>query len=300
MPRLYSRADARAAGMPLRTLLGRQFQKVLYDQYVSAAVPVDLRLRARAALNVSPPGACISHHTAAAMWGAAPPATTAVHVRQQSECGRSVRQGVQAHYSGLAPATTTHRGLPITTPEQTFLDLAAAGLTLVELVIIGDGLVEAKATTVERLVAAASEMRVRRHRLAQRAASLVREGVDSPMETRLRLLLILAGLPEPTVNVIVRGRDGEWLRRFDLCYTIFRLVVEYDGRQHAEDTRQWVTDIDRREELDHGRYRLVVVTRDGIYLEPERTLERVRNALIDCGAPDVPRRFSPEWRRHFL
>jgi hypothetical protein len=28
------------------------------------------------------------------------------------------------------------------------------------------------------------------------------------METRLRLLIVLAGLPEPTVNVIVRGEDG--------------------------------------------------------------------------------------------
>ena len=60
-----------------------------------------------------------------------------------------------------------------------------------------------------------------------------------------------------------------------------------------------VHDINRREELDRGRYRLVVVTRDGIYVEPERTLERGRDALTDCGAPDVPRRFSPEWRRRF-
>ncbi len=101
------------------------------------------------------------------------------------------------------------------------------------------------------------------------------------METRLRLLLVFAGLPEPEVNFIVRGRDGEWLRRFDLCYRALRLVVEYDGRQHAEDVEQWVTDIDRREELDRRRYRLVVVTRDGIYMEPLRTLERVRNALIE-------------------
>ena len=42
-------------------------------------------------------------------------------------------------------------------------------------------------------------------RLARRAASLAREGVDSPQETRLRLLLVLAGLPEPRVNVIIRG-----------------------------------------------------------------------------------------------
>ena len=166
--------------------------------------------------------------------------------------------------------------------------------------IVGDGLVKAKATTVERLVAAASEATGSRHRLARRAACLVRDGVDSPMETRLRLLLVLAGLPEPTVNVIVRGREGEWLRRFDLCYTVLRLVVEYDGRQHAEDTRQWVTDIDRREELDRGRYRLVVVTRDGIYVEPERTLERVRDALTDCGAarctPTVLSGVAPPFR----
>lgn len=299
LPKLYSRADARAAGLPLRRLLGQDFQKVLYDQYVTAAVPVDLRLRARAALNVSAPGACISHHTAAALWGATPPATSAVHVRQSAATNRSVRQGVQAHYGSPTAATTTRHALPITTPEQTFVDLAAAGLTLVDLVIVGDGLVKAKVTTVEKLVAAVADATGRHHRLAERAASLVRDGVDSPMETRLRLLLILAGLPEPTVNVIVHGRDGEWLRRFDLCYTTFRLVVEYDGRQHAEDTRQWVTDIDRREELDRGRYRLVVVTRDGIYVEPQRTLDRVRDALIDCGAPDVPRRFNPEWRRHF-
>lgn len=219
---------------------------MLYDQYVTARIPIDLRLRARAALNVSPAGACISHHTAAAIWGAVPPATSAVHVRQSTASGRSVRQGVQAHYRRLAPATTTRHGLPITTPEQTFLDLAAAGLPLVELVIVGDGLVKTRATSVERLLAAASEATGHGHRLARRAATLVREGVDSP-----------------------------------------------------EDTRQWVTDIDRREELDRGGYRLVVVTREGIYVEPERTLERVRDALTDCGAPGVPRRFSPEWRRHF-
>ena len=119
------------------------------------------------------------------------------------------------------------------------------------------------------------------------------------METRLGCSWCSPGLPEPEVNFIVRGRDGEWLRRFDLCYRAFRLVVEYDGRQHAEDVEHWVTDIDRREELDRRRNRLVVVTRDGIYLEPLRTLERVRNALIECGATDVPRRFRPEWRRHF-
>ena len=51
-------------------------------------------------------------------------------------------------------------------------------------------------------------------RLALRAAGLVREGVDSPMETRVRLLIVLAGLPEPSVNHIVRAEDGSWRMRF--------------------------------------------------------------------------------------
>jgi hypothetical protein len=123
--------------------------------------------------------------------------------------------------------------------------------------------------------------------------------VDSPQETRLRLLLVLAGLPEPRVNLIIRGRDGAWRRRYDMAYEHVRLIIEYDGRQHAEDTSQWMSDIYRREELDQIRWRLVVVTSEGIYRDPLRTLERVRDALLDCGAVGIRRTFKPEWRLHF-
>jgi hypothetical protein len=109
--------------------------------------------------------------------------------------------------------------------------------------------------------------------------------MDSPQESRLRLLLVLAGLPEPTVNLIIRGRDGSWRRRYDLAYQHVRLIIEYDGRQHVEDSRQWLTDIFRREELDQMRWRLVIVTSEGIYRDPLRTLGRVRDALLECGQP---------------
>jgi hypothetical protein len=45
-------------------------------------------------------------------------------------------------------------------------------------------------------------------------------------------------------------------------------------------------------------YRLLIVTRRGIYNEPQRTLERVRDALHERGVR-VPSRFKNEWRRHF-
>ena len=125
----------------------------------------------------------------------------------------------------------------------------------------------------------------------------MRAGVDSPMESRLRLLLVLAGLPEPVVNHIEYREDGSWERRFDLAYPEHRLAVEYDGRQHAESQQQWERDVDRREGLDPDGWRLVVVLAKGIYREPERTLERVTAALREVGVRATVA--SDEWRLHF-
>ena len=186
----------------------------------------------------------------------------------------------------------------MSTPEQTFIDMAAIGVNLVDLVVLGDAMLKAKLTTVPTLIEAIEAWHGYGTRLALRAAGLMREGVDSPMETRVRLLIVLAGLPEPTVNVIVRGEDGSWRMRFDLCYLNQRLILEYDGRRHADSPEQWERDLCRREDLDRMDYRLLVVTSRGIYNEPQRTLERVREALRERGVR-VPLRFKNEWRRHF-
>jgi AbiEi antitoxin C-terminal domain len=295
----FSRAQARAAGLTAEMLLSRRFHKICWDTYVAREVPITPLLRATAVSRLVPSGSHISHHTAAELWGAAPPADGATHVTLPSACGRLVRQGVRSHYRKHPAQTTLRKGLPISTPEQTFLDLAAIGVGLVDLVVVADSLIKAGHTSSELLIAEAGQGSGRGCRLARRAASLAREGVDSPQETRLRLLVVLAGLPEPRVNLIVRGADGSWRRRYDMAYEYVRLILEYDGRQHAEDTRQWRTDIFRREELDQIRWRLVIVTSDGIYREPLRTLERVRDALLDCGAVGIRRTFKPEWRLHF-
>lgn len=186
----------------------------------------------------------------------------------------------------------------MSTPEQTFIDLAAVGMNLVDLVVLGDAMLKARLTTISALIEAIEAWHGNGTRLGLRAARLMREGVDSPMETRVRLLIVLAGLPEPTVNVIVRGDDGSWRMRFDLCYLTQRLIVEYDGRRHAESPEQWERDIYRREELDRMDYRLLVVTSRGIYNEPQRTLERIRDALRERGVR-VPTRFKNDWRRRF-
>lgn len=296
----FSRAEARAAGISLDALLGPRFQKICWDTYLARDVPITPQIRSRAALRLAPPGTHISHETAAQLWGAVVPLGPTTHITTPTGDGRLVRRGIKSHYyETYRPHTTSLRGLPLSTPEQTFLDLASSGMALVDLVVVADGLLKRKHTSTEALKAAAESWIGRGRRVAQRAARLARDDVDSAMETRLRLLIVLAGLPEPRVNLIVRHERGEWRRRYDLAYEGVRLIVEYDGRQHSEDDDQWLTDIFRREELDKMHWRLVVVTWHGIYRDPLQTLDRVRAALIDCGATGIRRRFKPEWRLHF-
>jgi hypothetical protein len=124
--RPFSRAQARAAGIRLREILGPQFHKVLYDSYVSATVPITSRLRAEAALVISAPGAYVSHHTAAELWGGVVPPCSEVHITVVGDAPRSRRQGVRAHSATAATMPTTIGGLRVSTPVQTFLELPAA------------------------------------------------------------------------------------------------------------------------------------------------------------------------------
>jgi very-short-patch-repair endonuclease len=88
--------------------------------------------------------------------------------------------------------------------------------------------------------------------------------------------------------------------RFDLSYPSLKLIIEYDGRQHSEDTEQWLHDLKRREALDRMGWRAIVITRHDYYDEPEEVLRRVRDALIERGLVGVRRRFKPEWARHIV
>jgi very-short-patch-repair endonuclease len=57
---------------------------------------------------------------------------------------------------------------------------------------------------------------------------------ESPMETRLRWLLIQRGLPRPEVQVDLRDEEDRFLARADLYYAAARLIVEYDGSNHRD------------------------------------------------------------------
>lgn len=288
-----TRASARERGITEGQLRGPRWVRLFNDLYLPASVEVTDEVRARAALTLAPEGAMVSRHTAASLLGGVVPHTADVHLTLPS--GRLRVAGIDAR-RGTGRAARIRR-VPITSAEATFVGLAD-DLTLVDLVVLGDSLVKAGRCLPASLGDAASgtSRSVAQKRL-RRAASLVRAEVDSPMESRLRLLLVLAGLPEPVVNHVEYDDLGHWRRRFDLAYPAHRLAIEYDGRQHADSTRQWERDVERREELDSDGWRLVVVLAKGIYREPARTLERVQSAMVSLGLPG--RVTSEEWKQHF-
>ena len=179
-----------------------------------------------------------------------------------------------------------------------FVELAEL-LHLVDLVVVGDDLVRRRLVGCDALAAHTAGSSAPGARLARRAASYVRARVDSPMESRLRMLLVLAGIPEPEVNLTIRDADGEPLRRYDLSWPAAKTAGEYDGRQHAERIEQWEADLERREAIDDDEWRLLVVVASGIYHHPERTVWRVWRTLRARGLPGLPARPSEDWRPYF-
>jgi hypothetical protein len=324
--RPFLRARGEANGITAASFRGPRFRQVFRGVWVDAGVTIDVEVRARAALMVAPNDSLVARHTAAALWGGVAPPDWHTHVttlrpsvaqraaqresrrrtrgggrgctasaRALLEWGRMDVDGVDARVSSNRERVTTLRGIRLTDPVRTFLDLAE-DLDLVELVVLGDSLVRAGRTSPADLVAAASTPG-RHRRLARRAAALVRAGVDSPQESRTRMLCVLAGLPEPEVNIVFRSPEGQLLRRADLGYRRPRVSIEYDGRQHAADPQQWAGDITRREQFDGWGWRMVVVTSSGLGVEPQQTLLRILEVLRERGMP--VRITSDEWRRYF-
>ena len=96
-------------------------------------------------------------------------------------------------------------------------------MNLLDLVAPGDWLLRRRRTTLVRRRAAVQTYSGRGVVAARAAITLVRERVDSPRETWLRLCLVLAGLPTPEWNLII-GDDQGPIGRVDLVYLTYKLI----------------------------------------------------------------------------
>lgn len=110
------------------------------------------------------------------------------------------------------------------------------------------------------------------------ALPLLRVGVESPMESVLRFVLVSAGLPEPLVNPEIALASGR--RRGDLVYWEARLIVEYDGDHHWQSRVQFEADLARVRALEDAGWRVIRVTASDLGQARRRDLiDRVAAAL---------------------
>jgi len=99
---------------------------------------------------------------------------------------------------------------------------------------------------------------------------------ESPMETRLRWLLLRAGLPRPDVQRDLYDSDGRFVGRADIFYPQSRLVIEYDGASHRD---RLVEDDRRQNALVNSGYRVLRFTAQDLFSAPETIVAQVSEAV---------------------
>lgn len=288
-------ADAGRHGITRGHLRSARFRPLFHGIHLPASEEDDTWTRAHAVLRLAGPGAVASFHTAARLWGAAVPDDPLTHVTVPHADQRRCLDGTSFHVCGCLEWGHDVRGVRVTSPAQTFIDLARK-LSLVELVVVGDGLVHHGHITPEALRRACARSSLKGAVHARRAARYVRRGAESPMETRARMLIVLAGLLEPRAQIEIL--EGSYVVcRIDLGYGEVLVAVEYDG-EHHQDPDQVAYDARRRAYLESLGWLVVVLRAEDIYRRPDEALARIVAAMRQRGLP-VPTRLDPTWHRHF-
>lgn len=250
-----------------------------------------LRERGSAFVRVIPEHCAFSHGTAAQLLGIPVPRRIErradLDVMRPSSRPPLMREGVRSH-RGLERRQVLFRDrLPVTSPADTWCDLAGPSmrLTVDELIEAGDAVAELISPTrlrseVHPLVLPGEDgweedpvlrgfvqmmatlKQRRRHKgkaLLLEAFPHLRPRVWSPMETRLRLILIRAGLPEPMLNLTVNFADGGGrMLTGDLVWPRLMVIGEYHGRMHLQ-LRTRSQDSDKRGLAEADGWRVIEV-----------------------------------------
>ncbi len=294
-PVAFRGSTAIAAGLVTRgELRGPRFRRPFPDTYVlTGRKPPDLALRSLAAYRYVEGRGVLSGWSAAEVLDAscgprdAPAEVTVPGGPQRAH------PGLVVHRDRLAPGEIRSVGpVRCTFPPRTAFDLARRG-PLVERVVGVDALARRHRFSPDLLLNFATRYSgVRGVDRLPEVLALADRGAGSPMETRLRLVLVLAGLPRPRSQWVVqdeRARRAVWL---DLAYPEHRVGIEYDGEEHT--TPAGVRrDIGRSTDLVDQGWRLYRYTSDEVGGEPDRIVGQVARALgMDVRAlvpwPDSP------------
>ncbi|GGI45160.1 hypothetical protein BCL57_000822 [Agromyces flavus] len=246
-----------------------------------------LDTRCLALLLVCRSDAVICGPTAALLHGLPMPmrfaAATPLHVAVPPHAPAVRRAGVVGHRLSIDEEDVTIvREIVLTRLARTWCDLAAC-LTVPELVAAADSALRSRSTDADALrTAVEAYPDFRRRQMLRTALELADAASESPKESELRAIVILAGLPHPEANVVIRRHDGRVVARVDLLFRSYGEVLEYHGDYHRTDQRQWRRDRTREAELESLGYHVMEVTEHDLR-RPHELVGRIARNLARRG-----------------
>lgn len=229
------------------------------------------------------PGVVLSHTSAWRFYGYATPAslnhddTTFVSVKKGFP--RVKRNTVTCVRRSLMPLYETFGDLKVTTPAQTWVDLAKLRPGVEALVICAEQYVGSDGERIrhlEQLVA--RSRRAAGVQAARQAVQYVRAGSESPQETRMRYRLMKSGLQCPAIQHDVFDHTGHHVARLDTAYPGFKVAVEYQGAHHLSDSVTRVKDRIRQQRLESLGWQVVSADADDLIDPAENWIDAVRFA----------------------
>src|SRR5438067_1911360 len=258
----FTLADARRHGLTPSALRSKAWRRIGFELYCWEGLRPDPWATLAAWARMLSPKAVFAGKTAAWMLGLDFQPTNPIEVNVPSVGVRS-RPGLSVRHCQISwREVRTVRGLRSTNVHRTLRDFCAT-LPPVEALVAIDMALHRRLVNPDLL-----------HHLP-----LAKFGApaESAMETRLRWLLIQAGLPRPDVQTDLRDGEGRFLGRADLYYPSARLVLEYDGGNHRE---RLVADDRRQNLLINAGFRVLRFTAIDVHQRADVVVGQVRAALL--------------------
>jgi hypothetical protein len=279
--RPFTFAEATQLGLTPTGLQVGPWRHLLRGVWVHQSVADSRELRLAAVRLVLPLRAVACGLTAAWIYGADVRREDDLDVHISCPKGGRIRSrnGLHASQETLEHADiTVIDGVRVTTALRTAFD-CARWLRGVERVVVVDALAHAQLVAIAEIRDyIVGKRRLRNLRRAEYVLDLADPLAESPMETRIRVLLVEWGLPRPVSQLSVYDHEGTFVGRLDLAFPNAMVAVEYDGAMHWEQRR---ADDRRRDRLrDLGWVVLVYSAedyygrRDSICTEVARQLRR--------------------------
>jgi very-short-patch-repair endonuclease len=288
----FTLAEARRHGLTLESLKGKAWKRLGSELYCWRGGQEDPWRLLAAWARLVPPKAIFAGKTAAWILGLDFEPANPVEIAVPTASTVRSRAGLNLRRCDIRSRDVRAvRGLRTTTLHRTLRDLSATWPSIEALVAI-DMSLHLRLTDATALLRYTEDAKGRPGVSRLRSLAELAAPAESPMETRLRWLLLEARLPRPEVQADLHDRDSRFVGRADLYYPSSRLVLEYDGGNHRD---RLVTDDRRQNLLINAGFRVLRFTASDVHQHPNLVVAQVRESLATA-PPSGSTRLAPNPR----